>query len=64
MHAEDLRVGRLVVDHSSERHHVEELIDPLEHAVGIVNVFAESFLALLTKAKILVHASIFMIASE
>lgn len=64
MHAEDLRVGGLVVDHSSERHHIEQVIDLVEDAVGIVDVLTKSFLALLTESEVLVHSSIFMIASE
>jgi len=54
----------LISDHGGKRHLLECFIDFVEHAVWVIDVFAQSFGTLIPKPEILVDIFILMVASK
>jgi len=64
MHAEYLMLSFLVSNGGTKRHPLEQVVAPLEHTVRVLNVFAKSLRALLTKPEVSVHISVFVVTSK
>ena len=64
MDTEDFVASRLVRNDTCKRKPFEQVIQLLEHTVGIVNVLTKSVRTFLTKTEISIDVPVFMIASE
>lgn len=64
MDAKDFVSIRLVIYDCSQRHVLKHIVDLLENRVGVVDVFPQPGSALLPKAPVAVHVSIFVVASQ
>lgn len=59
-----VQADNLIIDDGRERQPVEELIDLVEHRVGLGRLLTKATAAFLSKPKCIVNPLVFMITSE
>jgi hypothetical protein len=64
MHTQYLMSNCLVFDNSRKRELVKHVVDLLEDTSRVVDIFLESLSTFFTKAKMPIHISVFVVASE
>ena len=64
MDTHDFVSSLFVIDHSGKGEPLKQIIELIEHTVGIIDVLRESLGTFLPKSKISINISVFVISSE
>ena len=64
MNTENLVVGALIVNNSSQGHVFKHVVKFLENRVGIVDIFTQASGALLAETVVPVHITVFVVTSQ